>query len=144
MAASKTGKTFFTVDEANKTLPLVRAIVQDITNLAHELRERHERLLRLRPNGRLQLSEAHDEELQQVMGELERGQEKMEEYLRELKQLGVELKDPFSGLIDFPSLRNGRPVYLCWRLGEPEVAHWHELEAGFAGRQLLRAEASRT
>lgn len=143
MVAPKTGKRFFSVAEANSTLPLVRAIVQDITALAHELSERRERLNRLKPSGRFRLSDAHEEELQQVRAELDRGQQKMEEYVRELAQLGVELKDYFTGLIDFPSLMNGRPVYLCWRLGEPEVAHWHELEAGFAGRQKLTPDISR-
>jgi hypothetical protein len=141
MAAPKTGKKFFTTAQANNALPLVRAIVQDITALAQELRERHERLQRLRPDKRFRLSDAHEEELGQVKAELERGQEKMEEYVRELAQLGVELKDPFTGLVDFPSLMNGRPVYLCWRLGEAEVAYWHELEAGFAGRQKLPSRA---
>ncbi len=142
MAAPKTGAKFFTVAEANSTLPLVRAIVEDITELAGELRDRHERLNRLKPSDRFRLSDAHEEELHQVQAELERGQEKMEECVHELVQLGVELKDPFTGLIDFPSLRNGRPVYLCWRLGEPDVGHWHELEAGFAGRQKLPADES--
>ena len=50
---------------------------------------------------------------------------------------GIELKDYFTGLIDFPCRMDGREVYLCWRLGEPEVGHWHELDAGFAGRQKL-------
>ena len=137
MVAPKTSKKSFTVSEANNALPLVRVIVQDITDLARELRDRHERLNRLKPGDRFSLSDAHDEELQQVRAELERGQEKMEEYVRELAHLGIELKDYFTGLIDFPSLMNGRPVYLCWRLGEPEVAYWHELEAGFSGRQKL-------
>ena len=65
----------------------------------------------------------------------------MHEYERELQQLGVELKDYFTGLIDFPCWMNGHEVYLCWRLGEPEVGHWHELDAGFAGRQKLMADA---
>ena len=55
------------------------------------------------------------------------------------KGVGVELKDPFSGLVDFPAWRHGHEVYLCWRLGEPDVAHWHELDAGFAGRRPLDA-----
>lgn len=142
MAIPKSGKRIFTVTEANNALPLVRAIVQDITDLARDLRERHERLARMKPSDRFRLlSEAHEEELQQVRTDLERGQEKMEEFVRELAQLGVELKDYFTGLIDFPSLMNGRQIYLCWRLGEPEVAHWHELEAGFAGRQELPSRA---
>jgi hypothetical protein len=145
MAAPKplSGKRYFTAREANATLPYVRAIVRDVTALAADLRDRHERLARLRPDGRGVPSQAHQEEALQAEEELERAQERMREYEAELRQLGVELKDPFAGLIDFPSLREGRPVYLCWRLGEPEVAHWHELEAGFAGRQKLLADAPR-
>jgi len=141
MAAPKKGKKYFTVAEANNMLPLVRVIVRDISELAEQLRERHERLTRQRPGDRSRLSDAHDEELQQAQTELERGQAKMQEYEGELKKLGIELKDYFTGLIDFPSVMNGRVVYLCWRLGESEVAHWHELEAGFAGRQKLMVDA---
>jgi len=51
---------------------------------------------------------------------------------------GIELKDISRGLIDFPCLRDGRLVLLCWQLGEPEsIEWWHEAEAGFAGRQRL-------
>jgi hypothetical protein len=143
MASSKTkpAKKYFTPAEANSTLPLVRAIVGDIAELANELRERHERLNRLRPRERGGRSEAHQEELLQAEAEFERGQERMQEYEKELKTLGVELKDYFTGLIDFPCWMNGHEVYLCWRLGEPEVAHWHEIDAGFAGRQKLMVNA---
>ena len=56
----------------------------------------------------------------------------------ELHEEGVQLKDYSRGLIDFPSLREGRVVLLCWELGEPEIIEWwHEVEAGFAGRQPL-------
>jgi hypothetical protein len=56
----------------------------------------------------------------------------------ELHEQGVQLKDHSRGLIDFPSLRDGRVVLLCWQLGEPErIEWWHETEAGFAGRQPL-------
>ena len=57
----------------------------------------------------------------------------------ELRKLGVELKDHNTGLIDFPCRMGDREVYLCWRLGEPEVGYWHEVNAGFAGRQKLPA-----
>ncbi|MDQ3711121.1 MAG: DUF2203 domain-containing protein [Acidobacteriota bacterium] len=56
----------------------------------------------------------------------------------ELHELGIHLKDYSRGLIDFPSLRDNRTVLLCWQLGEDEqIEWWHEVEAGFAGRQLL-------
>lgn len=142
MAAFKPmpGKKYFTVAEANATLPLVRAIVRDICDLARSWRERQERLNRLQPGKRGMLSEAHQEEVLQAYADYERDQERMQEYEQELKRLGVELKDYFTGLIDFPAWRDGREVYLCWRLGEPEVAYWHEVEAGFAGRQKLVPE----
>jgi hypothetical protein len=147
MAAMRTppkGKKYFTPAEANASLPLVRAIVTDVTRLAAELRDRHERLVRFRPREGSGLLEAHREELLQMQAELERGEEQMREYEKELQQLGIELKDYLTGLVDFPCRMNGRDVYLCWRLGEPSVAHWHELEAGFAGRQRLLPEMSRT
>jgi hypothetical protein len=60
-----------------------------------------------------------------------------EKVLKELQSLGCELKGLEQGLVDFPTLRQGRTVYLCWQYNEPEIAFWHELDAGFAGRQLL-------
>jgi hypothetical protein len=58
----------------------------------------------------------------------------------EIERLAAEnivLRDAETGLIDFPSEREGRPVFLCWRLGEAEVAHWHDVDAGFLGRRPL-------
>src|SRR5712692_3492570 len=146
MTVSKpvTGKKYFTVAEANAALPLVRAIVRDIAELARSLKERHERLQRVRPHQRGALGEAYEEESLQVQAEFERDQERMREYERELKELGVELKDYFRGLIDFPCWMANREVYLCWRQGEAEVAYWHELEAGFAGRQKLLPDAAKS
>jgi hypothetical protein len=60
------------------------------------------------------------------------------EYTSELEALGVQLKDYERGLLDFPSLREGRVVLLCWQLGEGDrIAWWHDLETGFAGRQPI-------
>ena len=116
-------------------LPLLRSILRDVTTLANELRDRYERLVRLKnAEG---LDRAHEEEVRQLVAEFERGQEKMREYELELDKLGVELKDYYTGLIDFRHMKDGKEVYLCWRLGEPEIAHWHELDAGVAGRQKL-------
>ena len=57
--------------------------------------------------------------------------------INELDEMGVELKGIDEGLVDFQSLRDGRVVYLCYRLGEETIAYWHELDSGFAGRQTL-------
>ena len=77
------------------------------------------------------------EELAQVQAELDTEEQKLVAYFEELRRLGVEFKGP--ELCDFYSMMNGREVFLCWRLGEPEVSHWHDLDSGFAGRQPLRA-----
>jgi hypothetical protein len=137
-------KKYFTAAEANAALPLVSAIVRDIAELSRDLRDRHERLTRVRPGQGGSLSEAYQEEVHLAKAEIERERERLQEYEQELKTLGVELKDYFTGLVDFPCRMDNREVYLCWRLGEPEVAYWHELEAGFAGRQRLRAHAGKT
>jgi hypothetical protein len=139
------GKKYYSVAEANATLPLLRAILRDITNLARDLHERHERLARLQQPGRGAPADAYREEVEQIQADFERDQERMHEYEQEIKGLGIELKDYFTGLVDFPCWMDNREVYLCWRLGEPEVAHWHELEAGFAGRRkLMAADATKS
>ncbi|HLB23734.1 MAG TPA: DUF2203 domain-containing protein [Dehalococcoidia bacterium] len=63
--------------------------------------------------------------------------EEINQRLRRLNDWGIELKGLDEGLIDFPGDRDGRVVYLCWRLGEDRIAWWHEIDAGFAGRQPL-------
>lgn len=130
-------KKYFTVAEANATLPLLRSILRDVTDLARDLSERHERLSRVQSPARGHLGEAHREELKQIEAEFERGQERMRELIQELQGLGVELKDPQTGLVDFRAIMDDHEVYLCWRLGEADVSHWHELDAGVAGRQKL-------
>jgi hypothetical protein len=62
---------------------------------------------------------------------------RMSDEIRSLAEQGIEVKDLNQGLIDFPHLREGHVVYLCWRLGEDQIRYWHEIEAGLAGRQYL-------
>jgi hypothetical protein len=133
------GKKYFTVAEANAMLPLVRAIVDDIVQLKNEIEERSERLRNVRrlPGQRRGEDNPYDEEVQQIEEEIEKENDRLEEFCDELRRLGVELKDPRVGLIDFLTQIDGREAYLCWKLGEGDIAYWHEIEAGFAGRQSL-------
>jgi hypothetical protein len=130
-------KKYFTAAHANATLPLIRAIVRDVVELTRSLQERHDLL-----SERHVIDEAHREELQELRASFERDKDRMKEYCQELEELGIELKDARAGLIDFPCWIDNREVYLCWRLGEPEVAYWHELDAGFAGRQRLTGNSA--
>jgi len=61
----------------------------------------------------------------------------MEQRVRQLDEWGIALRDISTGLIDFPALANGRPIWLCWRLGEDDIGWWHEADAGFDSRQPL-------
>ena len=62
---------------------------------------------------------------------------RMEQAVRQIDAWGVTLRDISTGLVDIPALANGRPIWLCWKLGEDDIAWWHELEAGIAGRKPL-------
>jgi hypothetical protein len=128
-------KLLFTVEEANKRLPLVKSIVKDIVELFSSVNDRRERLERLRSNRTD--DDVYSEELDRSEDELQKDVERLQEYIEELQTLGVELKDPAIGLVDFRTLVEGREAYLCWRLGEEEIAFWHELKEGAAGRQSL-------
>ncbi len=131
------GRKIFTVEAANASLPLVRAIVADLAQLSREVVERRERLSLLLAGRERGVQDAYGEELSQIEEELEKDSQRLQEYVDELQQLGVEPKNGPDGLVDFPALLDGRPIYLCWKLGEAEVLHWHELDAGFRGRQPL-------
>ena len=133
----------FSVEDANKALPLVKAIVEDIVKQFEVVNDLKTRLSALQGNRRKASNDLHAEEFAQSQTNLEAEEATLIGYIEELTRLGVELKGP-DGLCDFPSLRDGREVYLCWRLGEPQVAHWHELNAGVAGRMPLDRPAART
>lgn len=138
-------RKYFTVEEANRTLPLVNAIVRDIVELFSDIHERRERLARVRQvHGRSRREEStpYSEELEEIEDAIDRDIERLEAFCDELRSIGVELKDPSIGLIDFYGKMDGRDVYLCWKLGESEISYWHELDAGFAGRQSLLQDTS--
>lgn len=131
----------FTVEQANAMMPLVRAITSDMVELAGELIERTQRLEHLTSGRDLESGDPYRAELAQIKEEVEKDAHRLEEFANELRQLGVEPKDPSKGLVDFPSMLDGRIVYLCWQLGEPEVMFWHDIDSGYAGRQPLIAAA---
>ena len=139
MNAKLAPRQYFSVASANQTLPLVRAIVSDIVELYPEVRDREERLRRV-SRGRSKDSRPDDlysEEVEQVRQDLERDVERLQGFIDELQELGVEFKDPVMGLVDFPAKQDGKEVCLCWKLGEPSVDFWHTIEDGFQGRKKL-------
>jgi len=134
-------RRLFTLEEANARLPLVRAIATDLSSLARDLVERRQRLDALSAGRKVSSTDVYRDELAEMEKGIVRDARRLEEYVDELQELGVEAKGAIEGLIDFPSMLDGRVVYLCWKLGESEVMHWHELDAGFLGRQPLAVSA---
>lgn len=119
-------RRLYTPELANRSLPLVRRIATDVQVEARRVQALLQALRAARPAD----AAAREDELAAA-------RDRLHELVDELAQLGVELKDPMTGLLDFRASRGGTEVYLCWRLGEESVAHWHELEAGFAGRRPI-------
>lgn len=129
----------FTIEHANAMLPLVRAITTDLAGLARDVVDRRHRLASLTGGRERKPGDPYSDELAQIEAELEKDAHRLQEYVEELRELGVEPKGAVDGLVDFPSLMDGRIVFLCWKLGEAEVTHWHDLDSGFSGRQSLVA-----
>jgi len=127
---------FYTVAEANARLPELTRLLTEIRAQAQQLAALKGRLStvkeKVRRNG------YHNPAEDTTVASIEEGIEQaISMGINQLAQWGIELKDLNTGLIDFPALYEGRTVYLCWQLGEPEVGYWHETDAGFAGRQPI-------
>ena len=129
----------FTVEQANRTLPLVRRIVEDIVVVYRRWSVRIDEFEVASINSR---PEAPDERATQLEREALALASEIAGYERELAQLGVRCTSHSAGLVDFPAVLDGRPVDLCWRLGEPAVQYWHELGAGYEARRPLSSRAA--
>ena len=120
----------FTVEEANALLPKLKELLDDVAIHRDALRQRAPRLEPIlqaaKTNGGGRVGSEYGVEAYNLYLAIER-----------IRGLGVILKDLDMGLLDFPHERDGRVVFLCWHPPEESVAFWHEIEAGYAGRQPL-------
>ena len=127
---------FYTVAEANARLPDLARLLTEMRSEGQQLAALQDRMAatakKVKGNGYHNPTE--DSLVSGIAGDLEG---KLREGIEQLAEWEIELKDLGTVLVDFPALREGRTVYLCWQLGEPEVAFWHETTTGFAGRQPL-------
>lgn len=125
----------FTVAEADRALPLVRRIVLDLQAEYPAWREAvgHFEML----SGGLRHEDGETADLASAQRAVAESAERINGFLTELEQIGCVFKGFEAGLVDFYTLRDDRLVFLCWRLGEARITHWHELDAGYAGRRPL-------
>ncbi len=125
----------FTPDEANSALDQVRPLAERMVELRArlgELEEEQREVVRIvAGNGSGEgVGDARTPEFAKLARELQ-------DVVEELTSIGIQLKDADTGLLDFPAVREGEDVLLCWSVGEPAVEWWHGLEDGYAGRQRI-------
>ena len=121
---------YFTIDEANALLPTLRPMVAALLDARQRIVDAQPELW---PVLEKAVGNGGSAKATLVLTDFEI----VDKNVKAITALGLEMKDINSGLIDFLAERDGREVYLCWRYSEPRVAHWHDLEAGFAGRKPL-------
>lgn len=125
----------FTVAEAERTLPLLRRILSDLRVEYDIWREALSGYEVLAAGARAESGETEDLIASRVA--VTHAANRINDYLLELESIGCLFKGFDEGLVDFYALRDDRLVFLCWKLGEPHITHWHEVDAGFAGRQPI-------
>jgi hypothetical protein len=123
-------RKWFTVKEANRSLPLVSRIVADVVT-------QHEHLEQLRKSRASLLAEGRRGPAQQIERQAIEVVARLNNLIQELSNIGCDLRDLLGGLVDFPGRRKGKAILLCWKPGEEQVGYWHEPHAGFIGRRPI-------
>lgn len=121
---------YYTPREANNLLDVVRPMVGELMEIGERIRKRQPEIWSVVEKS---AGNGGNPELSRLLPDFDR----LDAILHGLQDMGIEVKDLATGLIDFPALKDGRIVYLCWKYNEGSVQFWHEVEAGFAGRQPI-------
>jgi hypothetical protein len=135
---AETAVKYFTLDEANATIPYISRIVEDIVAEYKRWRDcifRYEVIAADRT-----AAQGETDEQEELRVEVDRVAQRINEHIDELSSVGCVFKGFDGGLVDFHSRLDDRDVFLCWQLGETEIGYWHEVDTGYAGRQPLTAE----
>ena len=121
---------YYTPKEANEALVTVRPLLAEMMDIGEKIRAHQPELWDL-----VQKSAGNggNPKLSKLLIDFDR----LDLLLHQIQDMGIQIKDLMIGLIDFVALRDGREVYLCWKYGEDSILFWHEIEAGFSGRQLI-------
>lgn len=121
---------YFTVEQANEALKILKPLVQEMMEIRQSILERQ-------PETWPALQKAVGNGGSKAASLMAQEFARLNDLARQIQSTGILLKDINLGLLDFPSLRDGREVYLCWRYGEELIEYWHDVDAGYAGRQRL-------
>ena len=125
----------FTINEARGLIPRLRSILEEAADEWNRIKSLNPQIQKARDKAQFDGHSPYGVEYIETVSHLML-------LLQQIRELGVLLKDVDKGLCDFPYMKDGRVVYLCWQLGEETIAYWHDIETGFAGREPLdEAEA---
>ena len=123
-------KRFFTVEEARQLLPSLKELMGQLMVISHRLEEYREVVQELADSASSNTGGPEGTAYLDIVISLQ-------SCLTQLQETGCVLKSLQDGLIDFPHLKQGREIYLCWKYGEEDIRFWHEVDEGFAGRTPL-------
>jgi hypothetical protein len=123
---------YFTLQEANEVLNFIRPLMEEIQQIRRKI-------LESQPKAWPAIVKSAGNGGNRALSDLVPDFEKFDALIHQILETGVLIKDVNLGLLDFPALKDEREVYLCWQYGEREIAFWHEIEAGFAGRQPIES-----
>jgi hypothetical protein len=121
---------YFTLPEANETLATIRPWMDEIQAIRQKILEKQ-------PEAWPAIERSAGNGGNRALSNMVQDFEKLDALVHRIHATGALIKDINLGLLDFPALKNGQEVYLCWQHGEEDIAFWHEIEAGFAGRQPI-------
>ncbi len=121
---------YFTLQEANETLNIIRSLMEEIQHIRRKIQGEQ-------PDVWPAVAKSAGNGGNRALSDMVQDFERLDALIHRIQATDVLVKDVNQGLLDFPALRDGREVYLCWQYGEGEIAFWHEIEAGFAGRQPI-------
>lgn len=121
---------YFTLSEANETLNIIRPLMDEVQAI-------RKKILTNQPEAWPAIEKSAGNGGNKALSAMVQDFERLDALVHQIQETGVQIKDVNMGLLDFPALRDGQEVYLCWKHGEDGIAFWHEIEAGFAGRQPI-------
>jgi hypothetical protein len=121
---------YFTLQEANNTLNLIRPLMDEVQAIRLKI-------LKNQPEAWPAIEKSAGNGGNRALSNMVQDFEKIDALIHQIQDTGVLIKDINLGLLDFPALKDEREVYLCWQYGEGDIAFWHEVEAGYAGRQPI-------
>lgn len=123
---------YFSLSEANEALKIIRPLMDEVQTI-------RQKILASQPEAWPAIEKSAGNGGNKALSRMVQDFERLDALIHQILDTGVQIKDINTGLLDFSATRDGREVYLCWKHGEYEIAFWHEVDAGFAGRQPIES-----